>query len=397
MKFLPAFLLLFLLSGLAQASTITLNPTGLNDQNQITDAISQVSKEGGGEVHLTSGVYDVANTITMKSYIKLTGDPNAILRVSASSQWFIDGVVTCNEAIHDVSISGFQCDGNIGNLPRDWDSTPGHDRDAGKFFNLGGYSNQMSRNIKIHDMKIYNCFSDGAYFKYTNGIEFYNNEIINCQHEGFFLSACQNADIYNNKISGICSNGGRAMNSIFYKIRNNVFVSFGGDSFGAYKGGEAGLQIGDQVNQVDHGFAPSYKPFKTDNAEITGNIFGYSSEGAINLVNINDTANIIINSNSYLNKGQLERAGIDFDLNYSSDNPPTIEQSERTFDNILSILSKEVPNTEHINTAKKLEQTHNEAMKQDRKINPLIYVFIGVVCIFILGSYTIIEKVILRN
>jgi parallel beta-helix repeat protein len=188
-------------------------------------------------------------------------------------------------------------------------------------------------------MKIYNVFSDGIYLKYTDGIRIYNNKIINCQHEGFFLSACQNTDIHDNKISGICSDGGRFMNSRFYKVRNNVFVSFSGDSFGAFKGGEAGLQIGDQINQVDHGFAPSYKPFTTDNAEVTGNIFGYSSERAINLVNIEDTANIIINSNTYLNKGQLERAGIDFDLNYSSENPPTIEQSEKIFSSIFDLFS----------------------------------------------------------
>jgi parallel beta-helix repeat protein len=336
---LYTFILFISLIGIASASTYTVSPTGSSDQKVINAAIDHAAQDGGGTVYLQTGIYDITNTITMKSYIELKGDPDAILRVSASYQWFTDGVVTCDEAIRDVSISGFQCDGNIGNLPREWDSTPGHDRDAGKFFNLGGYSNQMSRNINIHDMKIYNVFSDGIYLKYTDGIRIYNNKIINCQHEGFFLSACQNTDIHDNKISGICSDGGRFMNSRFYKVRNNVFVSFSGDSFGAFKGGEAGLQIGDQINQVDHGFAPSYKPFTTDNAEVTGNIFGYSSERAINLVNIEDTANIIINSNTYLNKGQLERAGIDFDLNYSSENPPTIEQSEKIFSSIFDLFS----------------------------------------------------------
>jgi hypothetical protein len=40
-----------------------------------------------------------------------------------------------------------------------------------------------------------------------------------------------------------------------------------------------------------------------------------------------------------LNKGQLERAGIDFDLNYSSENPPTIEQSEKIFSSIFDLFS----------------------------------------------------------
>jgi parallel beta-helix repeat protein len=316
------------------------SPALAGDEIQINQMLDQ-----GGNVHLDPRVYNIEGPIIIHSNTILSGEPGTILRVSSSSsQWFTGQIgIICNptESLQNIEICFLEVDGNIGNLPRNFDSTPGHDRDAGKLILIGGFSSEYGNNIIIHDVKLYNAFSDGIYLRFTNNIQIYNNEIINCQHEGFFISACQNADVYNNKISGICSDGGRFMNSIFYKVRNNVFISFSGDSFGAFKGGEHGLQIGDQVNEVNHGFAPSYKPYTTDNAEVTGNIFGYSSEQAINLVNLQSNANIIINSNTYLDKAQLERAGIDFDLNYSIDNLPSVKESERVFSNIFNILDLE--------------------------------------------------------
>jgi parallel beta-helix repeat protein len=339
---LPAVILfLVVFTGIAAAG----------DEVQINEALAN-----GGNVHLPSGVYVLEGPVIIHSNTVLSGEGGTILRVSSSSsQWFTGQTgVICNptESLQNVEICFLEVDGNIGNLPRNFDSTPGHDRDAEKLILIGGFSSEYGNNIIIHDVKLYNAFSDGIYLRFTNNIQIYNNEIINCQHEGFFLSACQNADVYNNKVSGICSDGGRFMNSIFYKVHDNVFVSFGGDSFGAYKGGEAGLQIGDQVNEVNHGFAPSYKPFTTDNAEITGNVFGYSSEKAIHLVNLQKNANIIINSNTYLNKEQLERAGIDFDLNYSVDNLPTLEQSEKVFSSIFDILDSTISDSGYVNQSR---------------------------------------------
>ena len=84
---------------------ITLTPDGgHSNQNQINRALEE------GDVYLGPGVYEVDNTIIMRSNRVLAGDPNAIIKVwGGSSQWFKGkaGVISCQEAIHDVEIYGF--------------------------------------------------------------------------------------------------------------------------------------------------------------------------------------------------------------------------------------------------------------------------------------------------
>lgn len=110
-------------SGLASASVDSLDdsrefngnvyrvrPTGAtNDQDVINKAIEKASGSGGGTVYLTAGVYLVDGPVIIKSNVHLTGDPNAIIRVSStSSQWFKGQIgVICNptESVHNVEIS----------------------------------------------------------------------------------------------------------------------------------------------------------------------------------------------------------------------------------------------------------------------------------------------------
>ncbi|MDD2286989.1 MAG: hypothetical protein PHQ11_16505, partial [Paludibacter sp.] len=110
-------LLLILYSvGLAQAGEqITLSPdSGHSNQNQINAALEK------GDVFLGPGVYEVDGPILIQSNRVLSGDPNAIVRVySGSSKWFQGsvGIISSSGIINNVEISGFQIDGNIGNLP----------------------------------------------------------------------------------------------------------------------------------------------------------------------------------------------------------------------------------------------------------------------------------------
>lgn len=82
-----ALFFLTFFTGIVEAQTYTVSPTGSNDQDVINQAISQA--QSGDTVFLNAGVYDLTGTVIIKSDIKLTGDSNAILRVSASSShWF---------------------------------------------------------------------------------------------------------------------------------------------------------------------------------------------------------------------------------------------------------------------------------------------------------------------
>ena len=324
------FFLLFF-SGIAKAQTeLRLSPT---DQNGINQALKSVYNAGGGTVYLTSGVYEVTGPVIIKSNIKLTGDPDAIIRVSSSSsQWFTGQIgIICNpdESLQNVEISGFCIDGNIGNLPRSFDSTPGHDRDCEKLILIGGWSSQFGKNIKIHDMKLYNAFSDGIYIRFTDGVSIYNNIISNCQHEGFYLSCCKNISIYNNQIAGICSDCGRVENSQYGKIYDNLFFSYDGNSYGAYKHGENGLQIGDQGTSVNHGFSPTAKPLSTKNIEVYNNTF---ADPGLRAIWLTDGENVYIHDNKFVDASSIETDGFSFDVS------PSLETSERIFSNIFDIL-----------------------------------------------------------
>lgn len=148
MKGVPVFILFFIIFsiGIVDAGTISSSGTH-SEQNTINRAIDSVSKELGGTVYLEEGIYLIDGPIIIKSNVILTGDKNAIIRVSPNSrQWFTgaNGIISSRESIRNVEISGFQIDGNIGNLPKSYaDSRSDTSHDCEKLIILGGYSNDL--------------------------------------------------------------------------------------------------------------------------------------------------------------------------------------------------------------------------------------------------------------
>ena len=57
----------------------------------------------------------------------------------------------------------------------------------------------------------------------------------------FILPVVEAAQFIVIKIAGICSDNGRLDNCQNFLIRDNIFFSYNGDSFGAYKHGENSL------------------------------------------------------------------------------------------------------------------------------------------------------------
>jgi parallel beta-helix repeat protein len=310
--FILMALVLLLTPCLASSGEHRVSPTGsTHDQNVINDAINAASASGGGTVYLAAGVYLVDGPVIIKSNITLTGDPDAIIRVAPTkNQWFqgqIGVVCNPNEAIQNVEIHGFQIDGNIKNLDRWLDSTPEHDRDCEKLILIGGWSSNMGSNISIHDMKLYDAFSDGIYIRFTDGVYLYDNTISNCQHEGFYLSACRYGLIILNQIAGITSDCGRLDNCQEFLIKSNLFFSYDGNSYGAYKHGENGLQIGNQ-GAASHGYTPTKKPFTTLNIEVTNNTFADPGLRAIWLSG--GGQNVYVHDNQFKDASVLETMGI---------------------------------------------------------------------------------------
>lgn len=330
---------LFFTGAASAAGDYIVSPTGAtNDQDVINKAIEKASGSGGGTVYLTAGVYLVDGPVIIKSNVHLTGDPNAIIRVSStSSQWFKGQIgVICNptESVHNVEISGFQIDGNIANLPKSYANSRSDTRhDCEKLILIGGWQSNFGSNIKIHDMKLYNAFSDGIYIRFSKGVACYNNFISNCQHEGIFFSCVVNGSIYGNKIAGITSDCARLDNCQNCKIHDNIFFAYTGDSFGAYKGGHNGLQIGNAG--VSHGYDARNKPFKTKNIEVFNNVF---SDPGLRAIWYHGGENVYIHDNEFVNAEELITMGIPVG-DISFDNQPSVEMSEEVFGGLLKILN----------------------------------------------------------
>jgi len=347
LKKLFFILLLFIYlsqNGLAGEQIVLSPQGGHSNQKQINEAIKQAATSASGvSVFLTAGIYEVDNTIIMRSNVRLLGDPDAIIRVSStSSQWFTGrtGVISCKESLKNVEIAGFQIDGNIGNLPSKFaNSQPGREHDCEKLINIGGYSGDFANNIKIHDMKLYNAFSDGIYIIYADGVACYDNKISNCQHEGIYFSVVRNGYINNNKIAGITSDCARLDNCDTCLVEHNLFFSYGGESYGAYKHGENGLQIGDAGSSK--GYNAAKKGYPTRNIEVRFNTF---ADPGLKAIWLHGGENVYIHDNEFVDAAFLETMGVPIG-DISIDNQPTLEMTEKVFDSIFDILEVEFTDT----------------------------------------------------
>lgn len=352
------FLLLFILC-LAEPTQaldfITLSPDGSHsNQNQINEALKN------GNVYLNAGVYEVDNTIIIGSDRVLSGDSNAIIRVySGSSQWFTGatGVISCSGIVDNIEICGFQVDGNIGSLPKSYaNSRADTDHDCEKLIILRGSSTRFAKNIKIHNLKLYNSFSDGIYIIFGESVQCYDNFISNCQHEGIYYSCLKNSEFFRNKIAGICSDAARLDNCVNCKVYDNYFFSYNGESYGQYKGGQAGLQIANAGSS--HGYDASNKPQKTDNVEVYNNVFADPGRQAIWLHNYD--GNVYVHDNEFKDAKGLETLGIPVG-DISVDNPPTVEMSEKVFSSIFDVLDVKFTGTGKTNqTSEEIPYTIQE-------------------------------------
>jgi Right handed beta helix region len=321
---------------------------GAGAEQQINERL-----KAGGTVYLSTGVYEVEGPIIIGSNTILTGDPDAIIKVSSSSsQWFIGstGIISCEESVKNVEIYGFQINGNLGSLPVSYANTPGHDKDAERCIILHGNSGDYAENIKIHDMKLYDSFSDGMYIYYAKNVKVYNNFISNCQHEGVFWSMVLNGEMFNNKVAGITSDCARLDNNIGCRVFDNIFFSYDGTNLNsAYPHGENGIQVGDAGSS--HGYDASNKPTTTTNIEITNNTFANNGLQAI-MLGSNSNNNVYVHDNQFIGKAELETLGIPVEVlsgNISYTNPPTKEMSGNIFGSIITILNTEISDSGYVN------------------------------------------------
>src|SRR5665647_906854 len=308
--------------------------TGLalaGDEVQINERL-----QNGGVVHLQSGIYNIEGSIKVHSNTVLTGEPDTILRVSPNAgQWFVDGVGVIDNAdtsLHDVKISGFQIDGNLRQLPQSYANSGAGDHNAERLIDFRCDSGNFGSNISIHDLKLYDSYSDGIHLSFFNNVNVYNNFVSDCQHSGIYFISVVNGLTEGNKVFGITSDNLRYDNCVNNIFRYNTLYSYTGDSNGAYKGGQNMVQISDQG--FSHG-GGSNKPTTTTNVEGYGNVF---ASGGLRDIWIDSSGKGVQNVYVHDNEG----ASISTDgtpvTEISFTNPPTVEMSEKVFTNIFDIL-----------------------------------------------------------
>lgn len=363
--FIFACLLLILTVGLSNAQSYTVRPTGSNhDQDVINEALKDAAKNGGGTVYLensgTNYVFITNGPIEIPSgNIFLTGDSDIIVRVyfgSDAVQWFTgtNSIITATGQIDNLEICGFQIDGSCDKLPFDFHhsrSDTAHDCERAIY--VQGSSGRFNNNIKVHDMQIYNCFSDGIHIRFANNVHCYSNFISNTQHEGLFWTSIVNGLMESNQVAGITSDCARLDNCISCIVQNNYFFSYSGNKNSqAPKGHQNGIQIADAG--ASHGYDASNKPTHTKDVEVRWNTFANTGEKAVWLdstgkgydnVYIHD--NKFVNVNSFTNDGTSVKLNMEVTNNpeyhdYSGEIDPTKATSEGVFNSIFDFLDMKV-------------------------------------------------------
>jgi hypothetical protein len=333
MKLLSAILFLITFSGLAKADTV-LNPT---DQNGINQALA-----AGGTVYLNAGIYDITGPINLPSNTVLTGDSNAVIRVSSSSsQWFTGstGIITCTDP-QNIVVSNIQIDGNLENLPHSYNSNDQDPHDAERAIYVIGSSGSRGNNVNIHGLKIFDTFCDGVHVRFCDNVHVSNLEESDCQHEGVYFCEDFNSEISGCHIARITSDCLRVENCKNVLVHDNLLYSYSGsNNNGAYEHGEAGLQVGNQGRSFGTG---SPKPDSIENVEIFNNTFVNDGLEAIaaDSVALESQSNVYIHDNQFIGKAELATMGVPVDVgNVSYTNPPTLQQSESIFSSIFDALN----------------------------------------------------------
>lgn len=345
------FLLLFsCLPVPAQAST--------GEQDQINDLLS-----AGGRVVLEDREYILTGPLYIPANTELTGGSNTVLKVECpNGKWFSNSIAVINtgkkvgstvsyQIANNISIHGFQINGNVVNLPASYhQSSSSTDHDCECLIRLMGSSSSFGSNVYVYDMTLYDSFSDGMSIRFINNARLFNNVISNCQHEGIFCTCCIDSIVYGNKIAGITSDCLRLDNCVRCKVYDNIFFSYSGThASNTYMHGEAGIQVADAGSS--HGYDGSNKPTTTQDIEIYNNSFINCGRVAmwIHGAAAESSANVYVHDNTVIGEDELITSGSTFDLNileyingnYSYESTPTLQDSKNIFENITNILNFE--------------------------------------------------------
>jgi len=246
------------------------NCDGVADDVQINQAFTAANGKGW-RIYFKSGTYDIQASCLIGSETEVTGDSDAILRLHNSlSGWnqlvsgqtyghgypILGQIGGYGTVVHDISIHGFQIDGNeINNNNTSLDQNGGG-KDLYRLISMwGGGESTRIYNIDVYSMTLRNCKNDGVRIRYGKNINVYSNTITNCQHCCTFLEDVTIANIYSNTGYTVSCSGDRLDGCQNVTINNETFTVFTGTSgYGKYNGycyEDNAIQIGDRSEFIN--------------------------------------------------------------------------------------------------------------------------------------------------
>jgi len=247
------------------------NCDGKDDHVEINQAIEYVATHPDcSTVHLKGpNTYWISDTIRIGSDTVLEGDATAVVKLIDHSHWPKWKAMIASkydtsppgpyttlkcEPIRNITIRGFEVDGNSGNN-RDLDEETGKTRSAG-----AGYDYLLrlmnAYDVTINDMHLHNMLCDGILFCNTGdhrnarvNARIFNNRIESSGHDAIYMIGVSQFAVYNNNIYSCRTNSAiRLTICSEYSIHHNVLHNHPTAGFS----GNAGVQIQNGNRPVDH-------------------------------------------------------------------------------------------------------------------------------------------------
>lgn len=291
---------------------------GIDDHVQINKALSYAASHPGTRVYLKGPfVYDIKSSILIGSNTELTGDSSAKLRLANNVGWItaskgtpmIGQIGGYGSAVHDITIHGFEIDGNEANNDASSLRNNGGGKDPYRMIAFQGSSTSSKvKNIKVYNMNIHDSKGDGFRIKYGTNISCYNNRIANTQHCCVYYQFVNTGLIKNNVEFCLSCSGDRTENCQNIIIDSEQISPFSGSTH--YPKDKYGFAYDDNAIQIADGTTSSLtKNIIVRNCNIKGGVNGIYLAKMSKDCNVNIYNNVIYES-GYENEGVTRNGGI---------------------------------------------------------------------------------------
>jgi PKD repeat protein len=287
------------------------NCDGTNDQVEINQALAYATNHSGTTVYLKGPfVYDIESSCLIGNDTELTGDSTAILKLHENVGWITESAGPAmigpiggyGTATHDVSIHGFELNGNEMNQSSgNYNASQGNGggKDFYRMISLWGSKNHPINNISVYDMKIHDSKGDGFRVRFGTNISCYNDTFSNCQHCCIMYANVNNGLTKNNTGATVSNSGTRldnCQNVIIDSESYSPFVGTQGINTN-YKTNSYGLGVDDNAIQICNADNTNTSNIIIKNCTIKGGV------NAILLNSLNDNCNVNIYKNTIYDSG----------------------------------------------------------------------------------------------